>query len=163
MGISLQNRQRKVRVETAWLRGVGTRALSFLNRKTGECSVTVVSDPTIATLNRTYRRVPGPTDVLAFPMAKGRFRRLSPDLLGDVVISAETAARQAREEQGGLRGELALLLIHGILHLVGYDHGTPHERRRMWRTQRAILATCNIGGRLMPRMKRAAPPASRSR
>ncbi len=124
--------------------------------------MTVVDDATMATLNCTYRRAAGPTDVLAFPVAAGRFRRLSPDLLGDVVISAETAARQAREAQGGLRGELALLLVHGILHLVGYDHETLHERRRMWRMQRAILATCDIGGRTAPRMKRAACQASRS-
>ncbi len=123
----------------------------------------LVSDATIATLNYTYRQVPGPTDVLAFPAAGGRFRRLMPNVLGDVVISAETAARQAREEQGGLRGELALLLVHGILHLVGFDHGTPRDRRKMWRLQRAILATCDIGGSQVPRLKRAVPPASCSR
>jgi probable rRNA maturation factor len=124
--------------------------------------VIVVDDATMATLNRTYRHAAGPTDVLAFPMATGRFRWLSPDLLGDVVISAETAARQAREAQGGLRGELALLLVHGILHLGGYDHATLHERRRMWRMQRVILATCGIGGHTIPRMKRAASQVSHS-
>ncbi len=125
--------------------------------------MTVVDDAAMAALNRTYRRTDGPTDVLAFPMATGRFRRLSPDLLGDVVISAETASRQARETEGGLRAELALLLVHGILHLIGYDHGTLPERRRMWRMQRVILASCGIGGRRIPRMKRAAPPAPRWR
>ena len=98
-------------------------------------------------LNRAYRGVAGPTDVLAFPMTEGRFRSVSPDLLGDVVISTETARRQARRRGGALRTELALLLIHGMLHLVGYDHGTAVERRRMWRKQRLILTACGIRAR----------------
>ena len=91
----------------------------------------------MARLNRTYREVAGPTDVLAFPMQEGRFARLAPACLGDVVISAETAARQAGD---GLQAELALLLTHGILHLAGYDHGTARDRARMWKKQRALLA-----------------------
>jgi probable rRNA maturation factor len=101
-----------------------------------------VDDAAIRELNRTYRGVDAPTDVLAFPMREGRFGRLAPDLLGDVAISAETARRQARD--GALRAELALLLVHGILHLVGYDHHAPVARRRMWRKQRAILAACRV-------------------
>jgi probable rRNA maturation factor len=91
----------------------------------------------MAELNRRYRGLAQPTDVLAFPMAEGRFGRLSGDLLGDVVISVETAERQAGP--GGLRAELALLLVHGILHLLGHDHGTPGERRAMWRKQATLL------------------------
>lgn len=111
----------------------------------------VVDDATMAILNQTYRGVSGPTDVLAFPMTEGRFGGLSPDLLGDVVISAETAERQAREAGCNVQDEMAQLLVHGILHLVGYDHGTTRERQRMWRKQRAILTACGIhaaaGGR----------------
>jgi probable rRNA maturation factor len=114
-------------------------------RERAECSVVVVDDATMAVLNHTHRGVAGPTDVLAFPMTEGRFGALSPELLGDVVISAETAARQAREAGRGLRDELALLLVHGLLHLVGYDHGTVQERQRMWRKQRRVLAACGIG------------------
>ena len=122
MGISLRNRQRRVRVETTWLRRLGGKALSALMRERAECSVVVVDDATMAVLNHTYRGVAGPTDVLAFPMTEGRFGALSPELLGDVVISAETAARQARNAGRGLRNELALLLVHGLLHLVGRAH-----------------------------------------
>ena len=102
----------------------------------------LVDDAAIAELNRAYRGIDGPTDVLAFPMGEGRFGALSPDLLGDVVISAETAARQAGPH--GVQPELALLLIHGILHLLGYDHGGPVERRAMWRKQRALLAALGL-------------------
>lgn len=83
----------------------------------------------------------------AWPSGPGQGRGTQaewPDLLGDVVISAETARRQARVRKANLRVELALLLVHGILHLVGYDHGTAGERRRMWQKQRAILEACGI-------------------
>lgn len=109
----------------------------------------------MAELNHAYRGEAGPTDVLAFPMTEGRFRATWPDLLGDVVISAETAARQARPASGGLRGELALLLIHGILHLIGYDHGTTAQRRRMGQMQRVILEACG----LRPAATRTTPAA----
>ena len=116
----------------------------------------------MAELNHTYRGVTGPTDVLAFPTTEGRFgatstspralrqaqgrgtRAEGPDLLGDVVISAETAARQARVRKADVRGELALLLVHGILHLVGYDNGSTAGRRRMWKKQRVILKACGV-------------------
>jgi len=108
-----------------------------VQRPTAECSVLLVDDAAIATLNARYRRVSAPTDVLAFPMAEGRFRDLSGHLLGDVVISVETARRQAGP--AGLEAELALLLVHGILHLLGHDHGTPGERRAMWQEQGRVL------------------------
>jgi probable rRNA maturation factor len=98
----------------------------------------------MAKLNRTYRGKTGSTDVLAFPMTEGRFGAVSPHLLGDVVISAETAARQARDRGRDVQGEFALLLVHGILHLVGYDHGTAEARRRMWQKQRSILEACGL-------------------
>lgn len=118
------------------------KTLRALGRPTAECSIVLTDDADIAALNRIYRRVAGPTDVLAFPMTEGAFAQLAPECLGDVVISVETAARQA----GGcdLKAELALLLVHGMLHLVGYDHGTPRERRRMWKRQEALLALCGI-------------------
>lgn len=142
MAITLANRQRKVRVETAWLRSLGQATLHTLNRSQATCSVLLVDDAAIRDLNRSYRGVDAPTDVLAFPMREGRFGRLAPELLGDVVISAETARRQA--PGGKLRAELALLLVHGILHLVGYDHHTAVARRRMWRKQRALLLAAGI-------------------
>jgi len=106
--------------------------------------VVLVDDAAMEILNHTYRGVPSPTDVLAFPMTEGRFRRVSPDVLGDVVISIETARRQARTAGGEIQAELALLLIHGMLHLVGYDHGGAVERRAMQRAERRILTACGI-------------------
>jgi probable rRNA maturation factor len=96
-----------------------------------------VTDPQIHTLNRQYRGKDKPTDVLSFPLAD----ELQPLLLGDVVISVETAARQAQRRGHGLREELQTLLIHGILHLLGYDHEVSRgEAIRMHRKEREVKA-----------------------
>jgi probable rRNA maturation factor len=87
-------------------------------------------------LNQRYRGIATSTDVLSFPMREGPFASLSPNLLGDVVISVETADRQAAAAGRSLRDELVALLIHGILHLLGYDHQTPSEAKRMKRLER---------------------------
>lgn len=99
----------------------------------------LVGDRVIRRLNRAYLDHDYPTDVLAFPQHNDPS---SPQLqlLGDVVISVETAARQAKEHGHSLARELALLLIHGILHLFGYDDSTAAARRRMWAKQARLLA-----------------------
>ncbi len=93
----------------------------------GELSVLVVDDSEIAEMNMAYLGRKGPTNVIAFPMREGEFSDISPYLLGDVVISAETAEREG--EQAGIPGDLRFvqLLVHGILHLLGYDHETSEE------------------------------------
>jgi probable rRNA maturation factor len=101
-----------------------------------------VTDPQIHTLNRQYRGKDKPTDVLSFPLAD----ELQPLLLGDVVISVETAACQAQRRGHGLREELQTLLIHGILHLLGYDHEVSRsEAIRMRRKEREVKAVVEVG------------------
>lgn len=96
----------------------------------------LVGDRAMTRLNQRYRGIATSTDVLSFPMREGSFASLSPNLLGDVVISVETADRQAAAAGRSLRDELVALLIHGILHLLGYDHQTPSEAKRMKRLER---------------------------
>jgi probable rRNA maturation factor len=92
-----------------------------------ELSITIVDDDQIARLNREYRRVEGPTDVLAFAMQDGEFGEICPEVLGDVVISAPTAAVMSTEHACPVAAVLDLLLTHAILHLVGYDHECSAE------------------------------------
>ena len=87
-----------------------------------QLSILIVDDTRIADLNRTYLNHSGPTNVIAFPMQEGPFSDISPDLLGDVVISADTAYREAVEAGMEMAERFNQLLIHGILHLTGYDH-----------------------------------------
>lgn len=87
-----------------------------------ELSILIVDDAFIAELNERFLHRSGPTNVIAFPMRAGDFSDVSPQLLGDVVISVETARREAAAARTALTRRLDELLIHGILHLCGYDH-----------------------------------------
>ncbi len=88
----------------------------------GELSLLIVDDDRIAMLNREYFQQEGPTNVIAFPMQEGEFSQVNPDLLGDVVISLDTARTEADAAGQTLTERFDQLLIHGILHLFGYDH-----------------------------------------
>ena len=97
-------------------------------------------DGRIAALNREFLNREGPTNVIAFPMQEGRFAELSPALLGDVVISVDTAAAEAERAGIAFERRLVELLVHGVLHLCGYDH--EHDRalaRRMAAKSRAVM------------------------
>jgi probable rRNA maturation factor len=97
-----------------------------------ELSIVIVDDGEMARLNLLYRRVDSTTDVLAFPMHEGEFGDIVPELLGDVVISAPTAHVMSGRFQCPLPTILDVLVVHGILHLVGYDHeGSIEASRQM--------------------------------
>jgi probable rRNA maturation factor len=113
--------------------------LEALECQTCDVSVVIVNDARMHRLNAQYRGVNQPTDVLAFAMREGPFPALHPHLLGDVVISADTALRQAQARQRTLAEELTHLLIHGTLHLLGYDHEiSPADARLMRAKERAL-------------------------
>ena len=113
--------------------------LRHLNEDDSELSVLLTDDATIKGLNHDYRSKNRPTDVLAFPqdvespkVASGKVAaRSSVRLLGDVVISLDTAHRQAIKRRHSLMDEVIFLLAHGVLHLLGYDHQTDSQERRM--------------------------------
>jgi probable rRNA maturation factor len=117
-----------------------TAALEVLGLGGAELSVSLVRDGEIRELNRRYRCKDQPTDVLAFALREGEFGAVG-GALGDVVISLDTARRQALEYRGTLIDEVDRLLVHGILHLAGYDHEvSPREERRMRRRERDLRA-----------------------
>jgi probable rRNA maturation factor len=106
----------------------------------GEISILIVDDPYIEVLNRQYLERPGPTNVIAFAMREGAFAEIAPQLLGDVVISADTAAREAQAADMSMQRRFNELLVHGILHLCGYDHEQSEaEARRMEQKSRELL------------------------
>ena len=106
----------------------------------GEISILLVDDPQITTLNQKYLYRQGPTNVIAFPMREDEFSHLTPHLLGDVVVSVDTAAREAQEAGLSKERRFNELLIHGILHLFGYDHeNSEKEARRMEDKSRELL------------------------
>jgi probable rRNA maturation factor len=109
------------------VRAAAAKILSVLGCTSSEISVSIVGDRAIRVLNREYLQKDRPTNVISFSMQEGEFGSMAPDLLGDVVISADTAAREA--EDGGItfHERLVFLLLHGILHLTGYDHERSGE------------------------------------
>ena len=112
------------------------RVLRAVGCERKELSVLLCDDACMRELNRVYRGLDRTTDVLSFSMAEGHAVGAShpgPELLGDVVISVETAARNAERRETDAMDEIKALLVHGVLHLLGYDHTGPREAARMRR------------------------------
>jgi probable rRNA maturation factor len=114
----------------------------------GELTLVITDDAHIQTLNRQYRGVDTPTDVLSFGAADGTpgFAAAPPAVgyLGDVVISYPRAVEQAKAYAHAEEEELLLLVVHGVLHLLGFDDEDPNEKEKMWRVQSAALAGLDI-------------------
>nr|WP_320148283.1 rRNA maturation RNase YbeY [uncultured Anaeromusa sp.] len=113
-----------------------------------EVGVTFLDDAAIQELNRDYRDKDRPTDVLSFALNEGDEPEIvdapEEELLGDILISLETTARQAEEYGHSLERELAYLTVHGMLHLLGYDHEEPADQAEMRLEEEAVLAALGI-------------------
>jgi probable rRNA maturation factor len=119
-----------------------------------ELSILLTGDHQIQNLNRIYRKKNRPTDVLAFAQREGEHRERAGRLLGDVVVSIPTTRRQAEAAGRDLRSELTMLVAHGLLHLLGWDHDTPSKDRRMRRETERLCAAANTASPLpRPRVK----------
>jgi probable rRNA maturation factor len=144
--VEVQNRQRRVRVSPERLRALARRALRALHGRHRELSVVTVGDAEMRRLNARYHGHRTATDVLAFDLGATPTHRLA-----EVIISADTAARQARRAGVPVALEIDLLLVHGLLHLAGFDDRDPIEARRMHERARAILTRAGrtpVPGRL---------------
>jgi probable rRNA maturation factor len=95
-----------------------------------EISLVITDNAQIRELNRTYRGLDKPTNVLAFPMQEGEFSEITPGLLGDLVLSCETALQEAEDADITLKERISQLLVHGILHLMGFDHEQGESQAR---------------------------------
>jgi probable rRNA maturation factor len=122
MEVLIENRQKRHQLQKQKIHTTAGRILNALGYPDAQLSILIVDDTQMAEFNRTYLKHYGPTNVIAFPMQEGPFSDISPDLLGDVVISADTAHREAVEAGMEMAERFNQLLIHGILHLTGYDH-----------------------------------------
>lgn len=117
------------------------KALQALGLTDAELSILLVNDIHMQEMNRLYRNKDKPTDVLSFSMRDGQYPDINPAILGDIVISLPTAKIQAKEKNHGIYKEIAILLVHGILHLIGYDHERGRkEEQKMRRMEKKILS-----------------------
>jgi probable rRNA maturation factor len=144
MKVYIENRQRRIKVSQQRIGNLLRKALRLLRLHEAELSVLLVNDRRMRILNRQYRGIDRTTDVLSFPqMTKAQSSKLKAQscLLGDIVINLHKAERQAAEYGLPLNEELKRLLIHGLLHLTGYDHEKGrYAERKMKDKTRYLLA-----------------------
>lgn len=133
MDIQIQDNQQIHEVDSGKLKGHAQKIMRELGRTQDELSILLADDKKIRGLNHKYRNMDSATDVLSFPQDGGEPAKFVSHMLGDVVISVETAKRQAEERRFSLEQELVLLLIHGTLHLLGYDHERSLEEEKIMR------------------------------
>ena len=122
--IEVVNRQRKLTIDCEHWQEFVEKAWPVIPTETQGVTIAFVSDRAMRELNRLWRHKQGTTDVLSFPVQQDEFETAEGSTLGDVVISVEQAARQAKENGLTLDEEIAQLILHGLLHLCGYDHST---------------------------------------
>ncbi len=148
MGINVNNLQDKVacpaEVEELLVKAAGI-ALARAGRGHAGVDITLADDEYLRELNLRYRGIDAPTDVLSFSLQEEngeepRYEDQGPDLLGDVIVSAERAAAQAAAYGHSFQRELSYLVVHGVLHLLGHDHGQPDLRRLMRAEEEKILS-----------------------
>jgi probable rRNA maturation factor len=136
--VSLANNQSAVEPDGARLRRLVRSLARQEGTRGGEVSIVFVDDAFIRELNHRYLGVRRATDVIAFPLDE-EVGDDGWDLIGEVYVSGERALAQARRHHVGLSNEVSRLVVHGVLHLLGYGDDTPSERRKMVRRQEAFL------------------------
>jgi len=143
-----------VRADSAYRKKIDSRRLREAAQKTlahesapsrAEITLVITGNDEIRDLNRKYRGVDAPTDVLSFGEAEADARFVQAAYLGDVVISYPRAVAQAATAGHSVADELLLLAVHGVLHLLGHDHAGRAEKRKMWAAQEEILNELGAG------------------
>ena len=141
MPVTMSNRQRRVAVKTPFVKRQTRRMMVYLGCQDRELSVVFVHDEGMRSLNREYRSKDRSTNVLAFPQSQTYAGEPQTQMLGDIVVSLPTAAREALEIGESLEERVVFLLAHGLLHLLGYDHeGSESQRLCMERREQEILS-----------------------
>jgi probable rRNA maturation factor len=153
MSIEIAN-ESGVEVDSEAIRAVARHALDEMGvNPLAELSILLVDTEYMTELNHRWMDGEGPTDVLAFPMDEGSVDHgpgepgTEPALLGDIVLCPDVASGQAAQAGHGTGDELALLTVHGTLHLLGYDHAEPDEEREMFGLQARLLESWRAAGK----------------
>jgi probable rRNA maturation factor len=147
--IYLRNSTRKRKIALGKIEKTAKALLAALDEADASLSISFVGDAAIRRLNREHRGKDRATDVLSFPMydpreLRRKKREAGERLLGDIVVSVDTALRQGAAYDAPLAREIERLLIHGVLHLIGHDHEKPGERRRMEAEERRLAAAIGM-------------------
>jgi probable rRNA maturation factor len=152
--VGLQN-DNEYALDEHWLRRAAEAVLTQ-QRAQPESTLTIVvtDNESVAVFNRQYRGVDAPTDVLSFPADEPPVEIPDePPYLGDLIIAYPYAAAQAEREHHALGDSLALLVVHGTLHLLGYDHDTSENRAAMWEAQATALDGLGVSRDIVPSLE----------
>ena len=122
MKIQIENQQKRIKIDKRKIRIKVTRLLKLINCANKEISITFVDDETIQRINKQYLQRDKPTNVISFSLQEGEFGDINPEVLGDIVISVDTAISDANRGNLSFDEEILFLMIHGLLHLTGYNH-----------------------------------------
>lgn len=143
--VDVSDRQKLLRVSARGLERLVRKALVAEGVEEAEISVILVDDRRIAAVHRRWLGLPGPTDVITFDLAAGTAGPPRASVLtGDIVVSTETARRMARAVGWTPRQELAYYIVHGVLHLTGYDDHTAADCRQMRARERTVMKACGL-------------------
>jgi probable rRNA maturation factor len=153
----VSDRQSLLRVSVRGLERLVRSALIAEGVEQAEIGVILVDDRRIAAVHRRWLGLAGPTDVITFDLSAGTAGPPGAGVLaGDIVVSTETARRMARAVGWTPRQELAYYIVHGVLHLTGYDDHTAADRRQMRARERAVMKACGLP--VPPRTRAAGTP-----
>lgn len=145
MKIQIANKQNKIKIAKRDIRSTVIKLLKYLNCTDKEISISLVDDKTIQQMNYQYLERDKPTNVLSFSLQEGKFSNINPQILGDIVISVDTARQEASLRNFTFEQEIDFLIIHGLLHLLGYNHEktTKEETRKMQRKEKKLFDFLN--------------------
>ena len=141
MSLSILNQQKKHKIDVRRIRRNLHKLLRKLDCQDNEICILFVDDEHIHDINKIYLKRDHPTNVISFAMTEGSFGNVHPEILGDIVVSVETAARDAKASGLDMMDEVEFLVIHGLLHLLGYNHESnhPHEAEEMGKQERELF------------------------
>jgi len=150
MKLQIKNSQNKIKTDKRRIRGTVLRILKLLDCVDKEISISFVDDENIKQLNKQYLGRDKATNVLSFSLQEGECGNINPQILGDIVISVETAQKDAVKGKLNIEQEIDFLLIHGILHLLGYNHEntTEKETNKMRQKEKELFNTINSGNKI---------------
>ncbi len=145
------NQQIGKKIPPEFFRRILKEIVNILDLKSsGKISIAIIDFKTIKNLNLLYRGKNRPTDVLSFSEIEGkRLLKTAPadkNYLGEVIICYPQAVKQAKANKKSLESELGLLFVHGVLHILGFDHNNPKAKEKMWRNQEKILKKSGLTG-----------------
>jgi probable rRNA maturation factor len=147
MKIQIENKQTKIKIERRKIRSTVLKLLKIMDCANKELSISFVDDNTIKQLNNHYLQRNHSTNVLSFSLQEGEYGNVNPHILGDIVVSTETAQRDAAKGDLSLSEEIDFLIIHGLLHLLGFNHKntTKAQTTKMQMKERELFGILNSG------------------